>query len=198
VSDALRKLDIEAIFFFMGILLAVGALDAAGLLQRLAVALSAAVPNAGIVAAAIGVVSAVVDNVPLVAASMGMYDLSRVPMDSQLWQLIALCAGEGPRAVPQPAAWACACIKALGPCGFPLHAETADLTPSQRLRRDGRLAAGDWLRCGRRVHVDRGRRLRLVCAADHPLGRRWVWRSAGDVRPAARPAAGWDCVRALL
>jgi len=78
-----------------GILLAVGALDAAGLLQRLAVALSAAVPNVGVVAGAIGLVSALVDNVPLVAATMGMYDISRVPADSQLWQMIALCAGTG-------------------------------------------------------------------------------------------------------
>jgi hypothetical protein len=76
-----------------GILLAVGALEAAGLLQRLAVALSAAVPNIGVVAGAIGLVSALVDNVPLVAATMGMYDLTRVPVDSQLWQMIALCAG---------------------------------------------------------------------------------------------------------
>lgn len=76
-----------------GILLAVGALEAAGLLQHLAVELSAAVPNTAIVAAAIGMVSALVDNVPLVAATMGMYDLALVPADSQLWQLIALAAG---------------------------------------------------------------------------------------------------------
>jgi hypothetical protein len=78
---------------YAGILLAVGALEAAGLLQQLAVALGAAVPNVGIVAAAIGVVSALIDNVPLVAATMGMYDLALVPPDSQLWQLIALAAG---------------------------------------------------------------------------------------------------------
>lgn len=95
VTDALRKLDIEAVMFFLGILLAVGALEAAGILQRLAVALSATIPNVGIVAAAIGLVSAVVDNVPLVAATQGMYDLSLVPPDSQLWQMIALAAGTG-------------------------------------------------------------------------------------------------------
>jgi Na+/H+ antiporter NhaD/arsenite permease-like protein len=76
-----------------GILMAVGALEAAGLLQQLAVVLGTAVPNAGVVAGAIGLVSALVDNVPLVAATMGMYDLARVPIDSQLWQMIALCAG---------------------------------------------------------------------------------------------------------
>lgn len=37
--------------------------------------------------------SALIDNVPLVAATQGMYSLTAVPPDSQLWQLIALCAG---------------------------------------------------------------------------------------------------------
>jgi hypothetical protein len=83
-----------------GILMAVGALEAAGLLQQLAVALSDAVPNTGVIAGAIGLVSALVDNVPLVAATMGMYDLGRVPADSQLWQMIALCAGAHGAAAP--------------------------------------------------------------------------------------------------
>lgn len=95
MSDALRKIDIEATMFFLGILLAVGALEAAGLLTDLATALSSAVPSAGAVAGAIGLASALIDNVPLVAATMGMYDLAAVPPDSQLWQLIALCAGTG-------------------------------------------------------------------------------------------------------
>ena len=43
----------------------------------------------------IGIVSALIDNVPLVAATMGMYDITTVPMDSELWQLIAFCAGTG-------------------------------------------------------------------------------------------------------
>lgn len=95
VSDALRKIDIEATMFFLGILLAVSALDAAGILEGVAVRLSEAVPNAGVIAGAIGLVSSLVDNVPLVAATMGMYDVAAVPPDSQLWQLIALCAGTG-------------------------------------------------------------------------------------------------------
>lgn len=75
------------------------ALDTAGLLRQLAEALAAAVPNVDIIAAVVGLASAVVDNVPLVAATMGMYDTASVPPDSQLWQLIALCAG-GCGAVP--------------------------------------------------------------------------------------------------
>lgn len=81
------------VMFFLGILLSVEALNAAGLLQLLAVELNKAVADVNIIAAAIGLASAVIDNVPLVAASMGMYDVSQVPQDAQLWQLIALCAG---------------------------------------------------------------------------------------------------------
>lgn len=77
------------------------------MLQRLALALSAAVPNAGVIAGVIGVVSAFIDNVPLVAATMGMYDLTRVPPDSQLWQMIALAAGRV--ACMQPCMRGCMC-----------------------------------------------------------------------------------------
>jgi Na+/H+ antiporter NhaD/arsenite permease-like protein len=37
----------------------------------------------------------VVDNVPLVAAAQGMYDIAQFPMDDQLWQFLAYCAGTG-------------------------------------------------------------------------------------------------------
>ena len=79
--------------FFLGILMSVEALNTAGLLGQLAVQLDQKVGNLDLIAAAIGVVSSLVDNVPLVAATMGMYDLGQYPVDSQLWQLIALCAG---------------------------------------------------------------------------------------------------------
>ena len=49
--------------FFLGILLSVEALSAAGLLQLLAAELNQAVPDVSIIAAAIGVASAVIDNV---------------------------------------------------------------------------------------------------------------------------------------
>jgi hypothetical protein len=49
--------------FFMGILLSVEALNAAGLLQLLATDLTKAVPDVNIIAAAIGLASAVIDNV---------------------------------------------------------------------------------------------------------------------------------------
>lgn len=49
--------------FFLGILLSVEALNAAGLLQLLAAQLSEVVPDVNLVAAAIGLASAVIDNV---------------------------------------------------------------------------------------------------------------------------------------
>jgi Na+/H+ antiporter NhaD/arsenite permease-like protein len=92
---ALKKIDTSGILFFLGILLSVGALDAAGILRSLAEVLDKTFPSETIVAGLIGFASAMIDNVPLVAATMGMYDLSKVPMDSSLWQLIAFCAGTG-------------------------------------------------------------------------------------------------------
>lgn len=70
-------------------------LEAAGILRELANYLDAHIPNAELIASAIGVVSAIIDNVPLVAATMGMYDLSSFPQDSEFWQLTAFCAGTG-------------------------------------------------------------------------------------------------------
>jgi Na+/H+ antiporter NhaD/arsenite permease-like protein len=92
---ALRKIDTSGVLFFLGILLSVGALDSAGLLQSLAKFLENNIPNESIIATLIGLASAVIDNVPLVAATMGMYTLDAVPTDSSLWQLIAFCAGTG-------------------------------------------------------------------------------------------------------
>lgn len=95
VPNILTKIDLSGTLFFLGILLAVTALDTAKILSQLAVWLDKNIGNTDIIAAAIGLASAVVDNVPLVAATMGMYDLSHYPMDSRFWQLVAYCAGTG-------------------------------------------------------------------------------------------------------
>jgi len=95
VPEALGRIDLQGILFFLGILLAISSLDSAGVLRQLASALDSVAPNVESVALAIGLVSAVIDNVPLVAATQGMYDMSVYPQDSPLWQLIAFCAGTG-------------------------------------------------------------------------------------------------------
>nr|AQN76138.1 Na+/H+ antiporter [Populus euphratica] len=95
VPQALSRIDTQGALFFLGILLSVSSLEAAGLLRELANYLDAHVPNIELIASAIGVVSAIIDNVPLVAATMGMYDLSSFPQDHEFWQLVAYCAGTG-------------------------------------------------------------------------------------------------------
>jgi Na+/H+ antiporter NhaD/arsenite permease-like protein len=95
MHEALRRIDTAGSLFFLGILLAVGALESSGILTQLAQSLTALVPDDTLIATAIGAVSAVIDNVPLVAAAMGMYDLTAHPVDSQFWDLIAFCAGTG-------------------------------------------------------------------------------------------------------
>lgn len=92
---AVKRIDTSGVLFFLGILLAVGGLESAGLLSDLAHYLDANFASRELIATAIGLLSSVVDNVPLVAATMGMYSLEQVPQDSDLWQLIAFCAGTG-------------------------------------------------------------------------------------------------------
>lgn len=95
VTHVLTKIDTSGVLFFLGILLAINALAAAGILKDFAMALQHVAPNQNWVAVIIGLISSVVDNVPLVAATMGMYDMQTYPIDSSLWQLIAYAAGTG-------------------------------------------------------------------------------------------------------
>lgn len=95
VTNALRKIDIPSILFFLGILMAVSALESIGLLANLAGKLSESVGNLKTIAMSLGILSAIIDNVPLVAAAMGMYDMATYPTDHFFWELIAYCAGTG-------------------------------------------------------------------------------------------------------
>ena len=93
VLSALRRVDMSSILFFLGILLAVGALGSVGILKNLAVMLQNSIGNQSIIAIIIGLVSAVVDNVPLVAAGIEMYP--DLPSNHFFWMLLAYCAGTG-------------------------------------------------------------------------------------------------------
>ena len=99
VSYALQKIDTPSILFFLGILLAVSALDSFGILKVLADFLDSSLRNHYSIAIALGLLSAVVDNVPLVAASQGMYDLSQYPTDHSFWEFLALTTGTGGSAI---------------------------------------------------------------------------------------------------
>ncbi len=92
---ALTRIDMGSIVFFIGILLAVAALEHTHILGALAAWLDQTVGRQDIIVTIIGLVSAIVDNVPLVAASMGMYSMAQYPPDSFLWEFMAYCTGTG-------------------------------------------------------------------------------------------------------
>lgn len=102
VHYSLSKIELPSILFFLGILLAVAALESLGLLFGFATTLKDTMPMLGtelhgegisdVVILLLGVASAVIDNVPLVAASLGMFT---EPLDDELWHFIAYSAGTG-------------------------------------------------------------------------------------------------------
>lgn len=99
---ALSRIEMSSILFFLGILIAVAALESVavmgshgekvGLLKSIAEWLEVTIPNQNIVILVLGYLSALIDNVPLVAASLGMYT---APTDDTLWHFIAYSAGTG-------------------------------------------------------------------------------------------------------
>ncbi len=110
VIGVLRKVDVPTIFFFLGILSAVAALESAGHLHLLSEYLDENVHNIYGINAAIGVLSAIVDNVPLTAGAMGMYPIMTEALaqasvepeymmhfvqDGAFWELLAYSAGTG-------------------------------------------------------------------------------------------------------
>lgn len=110
VAKVIRRIDMPTILFFLGILMTVGALQSAGLLDRAAAWLDAQVHEVFTIAGVIGLLSSVVDNVPLVAACMGMYPVADAAAaaasadpafaaafvsDGVFWHLLAYCAGVG-------------------------------------------------------------------------------------------------------
>jgi Na+/H+ antiporter NhaD/arsenite permease-like protein len=103
VHQSLSKIELPSILFFLGILMAVAALESLGILFNFAGSLQDSMPMLGtelhvgegvsdLVVLLLGVGSAVIDNVPLVAASLGMF---HEPMDDELWHFIAYSAGTG-------------------------------------------------------------------------------------------------------
>ena len=105
VIHTLRKIDTPSVLFFLGILLAVAALQAGGQLTDLAKLLDAQIGTSSqngvyLVGGIIGVLSAIIDNVPLVAAAMGMYPIeldavSYFAVDGLFWEYLAYTAGTG-------------------------------------------------------------------------------------------------------
>ena len=104
VHRSLSRIEMPSILFFLGILLAVAALESIGTLFHFAGYLNENVPMLGtegtetgehisdLVVLILGFASAVIDNVPLVAASIGMFSM---PLDHEVWHFVAYAAGTG-------------------------------------------------------------------------------------------------------
>ena len=92
---AIHRVDLSSILFFLGILLAVAALEVSHVLINVSEWLETAIGNQRLITMTIGILSSIVDNVPLVAATQGMYDIAQYPMNHELWQFLAYCAGTG-------------------------------------------------------------------------------------------------------
>ena len=95
VSETLRRIDSPSILFFLGILLAVAALQSAGFIRTLAGTLESTIHNSDTLVMLMGFLSSIVDNVPLVSSVMGMYDTGHYPMDHKFWEFLAYCSGTG-------------------------------------------------------------------------------------------------------
>ena len=106
ISQLLPNIDLATIFFFLGILMAVGALETSGQLGLMSAFLDKHVHEPYLISFVIGVLSSCVDNVALVAATMGMYPI--VPdaanltpyaqffvSDGGFWTFLAYCAVTG-------------------------------------------------------------------------------------------------------
>ncbi|MDG1743219.1 MAG: sodium:proton antiporter NhaD, partial [Polaribacter sp.] len=102
VHHSLSKIEMPSILFFLGILMAVAALESLGILFNFADNLKQGIPLIGselegtvvsdLVVILLGIGSAIIDNVPLVAASLGMFSEG---IDNPLWHFIAFSAGTG-------------------------------------------------------------------------------------------------------
>ncbi|MDG2368526.1 MAG: sodium:proton antiporter NhaD [Flavobacteriaceae bacterium] len=92
VHASLTKIELPSILFFLGILMAVGALESLGILYNFADMINETISNQDVVIVLLGHLSAVIDNVPLVAASIGMFPNV---INDPLWHGIAYSAGTG-------------------------------------------------------------------------------------------------------
>lgn len=103
VENALEKIDTPSLLFFLGILLAVGALSEVGLLRDLADLLIrhlaplqlGFMDGMDLVMYLMGILSAIIDNVPLVAVVIEMFPLSQFTTDHRIWEFLAYTAGVG-------------------------------------------------------------------------------------------------------
>lgn len=98
VSRVFSRIDVTTIFFFLGILMSVQALNAAGHLVVMADILNNIFGSPNLIALTLGVCSSFLDNVALVSAAMGMYPVAAAGdfmMNGTFWTFLAYCAVTG-------------------------------------------------------------------------------------------------------
>ena len=95
VASTVQKIDTPSILFFLGILLAVAAIQTNGSLEFMGSALESSFNDFHITTTLLGLLSSLIDNVPLVAGAMGMYSMETFPHDHEFWTFLAYCAGTG-------------------------------------------------------------------------------------------------------
>jgi len=110
IPYVLRRIDTSTILFFLGILTAVSALQASGVLHQVSIWLDNNIHDVFAINILIGFLSAVVDNVPLVAGSIATYPIMEpgalasmadpaysafFVQDGIFWEFLAYCAGVG-------------------------------------------------------------------------------------------------------
>ena len=95
ISSVLQRIDTPSILFFVGLLLAIAALEKSGYLHRCMEFLQQYVAGPKSLMVGIGLLSAIIDNVPLVAAGMKMLPATEFPNNSEVWYWLAFCAGTG-------------------------------------------------------------------------------------------------------
>lgn len=106
IAQLLPNIDLATIFFFLGILMSVGALETSGQLGLMSAFLDEHMHEPYLISFVIGALSSCVDNVALVAATMGMYpivqptaDIAPYAMhfvtDGGFWTFLAYCAVTG-------------------------------------------------------------------------------------------------------
>lgn len=90
--QALSKIEMPSILFFLGILMTVAGMENLGMIEQLGENVLASGISKELYITLLGLASAIIDNVPLVAASLGMF---KDTMDADAWHFIAYTAGTG-------------------------------------------------------------------------------------------------------
>jgi len=89
--NALKKIELPSILFFLGILMTIAAMESLGMIYGFGVQVQETM-DVNLFVTLLGVASAIIDNVPIVAASMGMFQFG---IDHEIWHFIAYAAGTG-------------------------------------------------------------------------------------------------------